>query len=131
LKRQEKSEAKQARKANVKRAAKWTEERRALDKLKKIANKPRKDERKRQRMLKRADKLEEQAKKLHIEAQKARARFAYLTKIKEVSLRWVLTACESEAYADTSGLRRKKQRRPRSWLKGRRNERPKPMTTFR
>jgi hypothetical protein len=85
LKRQEKSAAKQARKANVKRAAKWTDERKALDKLKKIANKPRKDERKRLRMIQRAEKLEEQSKKLYIEAQKARARFAYLTELKEVS----------------------------------------------
>ncbi|KAI1429434.1 small acidic protein family-domain-containing protein [Xylaria sp. FL1777] len=82
-KRHVKSEAKQARKLNVQRAAKWTPERKALDKQKKLANRPHKQERRRKRMRLRADKLEIQARKLWAEAQKARARADVLDKLKE------------------------------------------------
>ncbi|KAI1342243.1 hypothetical protein F5Y15DRAFT_413508 [Xylariaceae sp. FL0016] len=73
-KRHLKSEAKQARKANVSRTAKWTPERRALDEEKKLANHPRKQEKRHKRLRQRAEKLEAQSKKLWEEAQKARAR---------------------------------------------------------
>ncbi|KAI0129311.1 small acidic protein family-domain-containing protein [Hypoxylon sp. NC0597] len=73
-KRHAKSEAKQARKANVGRAAKWNAERKAADKLKKLANRPHKQEKRRRRLRLRAEKLEAQAIKMMAEAQKARAR---------------------------------------------------------
>jgi hypothetical protein len=80
-----KADAKKARKANVKRAGKWTEERRAEDKLKKLAALPGKKERLLNRSLKRAQKLEEQAKRMWAEAQKARARHAVLMEQRKVS----------------------------------------------
>ncbi|KAH9910006.1 hypothetical protein F4778DRAFT_713771 [Xylariomycetidae sp. FL2044] len=82
-KRHAKSEAKQLRKLNVTRAAKWTQERKAADKLKKAANRPHKQEKHHRRMRQRAEKLEAQAKKLWADAQKARARADYLDKLKE------------------------------------------------
>ncbi|KAI0123100.1 hypothetical protein BJ170DRAFT_643341 [Xylariales sp. AK1849] len=78
-KRQLKSEAKQARKANVRRAGKWTEERRAEDKIKKALNKPHKEEKRYRRLLSRADRLEVQALTLMKQAQQARARYAVMT----------------------------------------------------
>ncbi|KAI1076253.1 small acidic protein family-domain-containing protein [Whalleya microplaca] len=80
-KRHLKSEAKQARKANVGRAAKWNEERRAADKLKKLANRPHKQEKRRRRLHLRAAKLEAQAKKLMADAQKAKVRAEYLDQL--------------------------------------------------
>jgi len=84
--RHQKAEAKRARKANVKPAAKWNAERKAADKLKKIANRPAKQEKRHRRLGLRAEKLEAQAKKLMAEAQKARARFEYLNELKAVCL---------------------------------------------
>ncbi|KAI1377399.1 small acidic protein family-domain-containing protein [Hypoxylon crocopeplum] len=82
-KRHAKSEAKQARKANVGRAAKWNDERKAADKLKKLANRPLKQEKRRRRLRLRAQKLEAQAVKLMAEAQRARARADFLDEQKE------------------------------------------------
>ncbi|KAI3323084.1 hypothetical protein HD806DRAFT_497867 [Xylariaceae sp. AK1471] len=82
-KRAVKSEAKQARKLNVTRAAKWTPERKALDKQKKLATRPHKQEKRRRRMRQRAEKLEAQARKLWAEAQKARARADVLDEMRE------------------------------------------------
>ncbi|KAK7757318.1 hypothetical protein SLS62_000868 [Diatrype stigma] len=73
-KRHLKSEAKQARKANVGRAAKWNPERKALDKQKKLANRPHKQEKRRKRLRLRAEKLQAQAVKMMAEAEKAKAR---------------------------------------------------------
>lgn len=67
------------------RAGKWNEERRAQDKLKKQANKAYKDERRFNRLLLRADKLEAQAQKLMKEAKIARARHEIISKQRAVS----------------------------------------------
>ncbi|KAM0813872.1 putative Small acidic protein family-domain-containing protein [Seiridium cardinale] len=77
-KRQAKSEAKRARQANASKAFKWTEERKAEEKLKKLETKPLKEERRFRKMLDRAERLETQARKMMKEAQLARARYAVL-----------------------------------------------------
>lgn len=83
-KEQAKSEAKRARKANIQPNAKWTEERRAQIKLKTIANRPAKQERKRLRLLSRSEKLKIQADKLLAESKRAMAKYEAMTKAKEV-----------------------------------------------
>ncbi len=83
-KRYSKAEAKRGRKANVPRAAKWTDERRAADKLKKLANRPLKEEKRRKRMLVRYEKLKKQGAKMILEAEKALAQYKLLTQVKEV-----------------------------------------------
>jgi len=83
-KRHQKAEAKQGRKVKAARVAKWDTERRAQEKLKKLANQPVKQEKKRRRLLARAEKLEAQASKMLLEASKARARYEHLTDLKEV-----------------------------------------------
>lgn len=83
-----KAQAKRERKLNVKRSAKWTDERRQAEmKAKKIANKPIKTEKKRLRLLTRKKKLEIQAHKLLAEANKAGEVYEALTRLKEVSSR--------------------------------------------
>ncbi|TGJ86193.1 hypothetical protein E0Z10_g2591 [Xylaria hypoxylon] len=82
-KRHVKSEAKQARKQNVQGAAKWTPERKAMEKQKKLATRGQKQEKRRRRMHLRADKLEAQARKLWTEAQTARARAYVLDQQKD------------------------------------------------
>lgn len=84
-KRHLKSEAKQARKANVGRAAKWNPERKALDKQKKLANRPHKQEKRRKRLRLRAEKLQAQAVKMMAEAEKAKARADLLDELAAVS----------------------------------------------
>ncbi|KAI0120080.1 small acidic protein family-domain-containing protein [Nemania sp. FL0031] len=81
-KRNAKAEAKQARRLNAKQATKWTPERKAIDKEKKLATRSQKKEKRRKRMRVRAEKLEAQARKLWAEAQKARARADVLDKMK-------------------------------------------------
>lgn len=70
-----KSEAKKARKSNLQLAAKSGDPEQ---------NGQGKQEKRRKRMLARAEKLEAQAKKLMLEAKKARARFEVLTELKQV-----------------------------------------------
>lgn len=82
-----KSAAKQARKQNVKRAAKWTDERRALDKEKKLANRPVRKEKRNSRLRVRAERFEAKARQLWAEAQRARAQADFLEAEKAVWLR--------------------------------------------
>lgn len=83
-KRHSKAQAKRERKLNITRSAKWTEERRAEMKAKKLANKPQKMERKRLRLLSRKKKLEIQAHRLLAEAKKSGELYEAMTRVKQV-----------------------------------------------
>lgn len=76
-KRSAKAEAKKTRKGNVKAAGKWTEERKAEIKAKKLAR-PANQEKRKQRLKDRAQKLELKAEQLLIEAKKAAAQYQAL-----------------------------------------------------
>lgn len=82
-----KSEAKKARRLKGNVNTKWTEDRKADEKLRKAITKPHKEERRYRKMLDRAERLEAQAKKLMKEAQMARARYAAMTVQREVGNR--------------------------------------------
>ncbi|KAI1330065.1 small acidic protein family-domain-containing protein [Xylariaceae sp. FL0255] len=82
-KRHLKSDAKKARKLNVQRAAKWTPERKAADREKKLANRKAKQEKKHRKLRSKADRYEAQAKKLWTDAQKMRALADLLDERKE------------------------------------------------
>lgn len=77
-KRHAKSEAKQARKLNVQPSAKWTPERKAEMKLKKIANKPAKDAKRKNKLTSRIQKYKIQADKMIMMSKRAEQQLAQL-----------------------------------------------------